>query len=90
MKKNTDYMAETFDCLAMTLEMPFKDTADTPVPEIGWSPGAVTWGGPAWRPCIGGWPTSRVLKMSSLDNLADSTCWTRPESLRLTTDRAQT
>jgi murein tripeptide amidase MpaA len=39
LKKNTDYMAETFDCLAMTLEMPFKDTADTPVPEIGWSPG---------------------------------------------------
>ena len=39
MKKNTDYMAETFDCLAMTLEMPFKDTADTPIPELGWSPG---------------------------------------------------
>lgn len=39
LKKNTDYMAETFDCLAMTLEMPFKDNADAPIPEIGWSPG---------------------------------------------------
>ena len=38
LKKNTDYMAQTFDCLAMTLEMPFKDTTDTPVPETGWSP----------------------------------------------------
>ncbi|RFF31179.1 M14 family metallopeptidase [Wenzhouxiangella sediminis] len=38
LKKNTDYMAETFDCLAMTLEMPFKDNADMPMPEIGWSP----------------------------------------------------
>lgn len=38
LKKNTDYMAETFDCLAMTLEMPFKDNADLPMPEIGWSP----------------------------------------------------
>ena len=38
-KKCTDYMAETFDCLAMTLEMPFKDSAITPMPEIGWSPG---------------------------------------------------
>ena len=31
-------MAQTFNCLAMTLEMPFKDTTDTPVPETGWSP----------------------------------------------------
>ncbi|HSH27558.1 MAG TPA: M14-type cytosolic carboxypeptidase [Wenzhouxiangella sp.] len=38
LKKNTDYMAETFDCLAMTLEMPFKDNADMPMPEIGFSP----------------------------------------------------
>jgi len=38
LKKNTDYMAETFDCLAMTLEMPFKDNADMPMPDIGWSP----------------------------------------------------
>ncbi|WP_376696955.1 M14 family metallopeptidase [Wenzhouxiangella sp. EGI_FJ10305] len=38
LKKNTDYMAETFDCLAMTLEMPFKDNADLPLPELGWSP----------------------------------------------------
>jgi len=31
-------LAETFGCLAMTLEMPFKDTADTPRTESGWSP----------------------------------------------------
>jgi murein tripeptide amidase MpaA len=31
-------LAETFGCLAMTLEMPFKDTADTPRPLTGWSP----------------------------------------------------
>lgn len=39
LKKCTDFMAETFDCLAMTLEMPFKDSAITPLPETGWSPG---------------------------------------------------
>lgn len=39
LKKCTDYIAETFGCLAMTLEMPFKDTANAPMPEIGWSPG---------------------------------------------------
>ncbi|MEN1727795.1 MAG: M14-type cytosolic carboxypeptidase [Pseudomonadota bacterium] len=39
MKKCTDWVAETFDCLAMTLEMPFKDSAITPDEEVGWSPG---------------------------------------------------
>ena len=39
MKKCTDYVAETFDCLAMTLEMPFKDSAITPDATVGWSPG---------------------------------------------------
>ncbi|MCH8479175.1 MAG: hypothetical protein LAT56_14715 [Wenzhouxiangella sp.] len=39
LKKCTDFVAETFDCLAMTLEMPFKDSAITSMPEIGWSPG---------------------------------------------------
>mgnify|MGYP000188241510 CR=1 FL=1 len=34
----SNYLAETFGCLAMTLEMPFKDTADTPRPAVGWSP----------------------------------------------------
>ncbi|GGC97134.1 M14 family metallopeptidase [Aquisalinus flavus] len=34
----TNYMAKTFGCLAMTLEMPFKDTVETPDPEYGWSP----------------------------------------------------
>lgn len=39
LRKATDYVAETFGCLAMTLEMPFKDAANHPMPEIGWSPG---------------------------------------------------
>jgi murein tripeptide amidase MpaA len=30
--------AEFFGCVAMTLEMPFKDTADTPNANTGWSP----------------------------------------------------
>lgn len=34
----TNYVAETFGCLAMTLEMPFKDAADTPNHQTGWSP----------------------------------------------------
>ena len=34
----TNYMAETFGCLAMTLEMPFKDNDDLPDLEHGWSP----------------------------------------------------
>jgi len=38
LRKNTDWMAETFGCLAMTLEMPFKDNANAPLPTIGWSP----------------------------------------------------
>ncbi len=33
-----NYVAETFGCLALTLEMPFKDNADRPDPEFGWSP----------------------------------------------------
>lgn len=34
----SNYGAQQFDCLAMTLEMPFKDTAGSPIPETGWSP----------------------------------------------------
>lgn len=34
----THWMAETFRCLAMTLEMPFYDNADMPDPAEGWSP----------------------------------------------------
>ena len=33
----TNYVAETHRCLAMTLEMPFKDNADLPDSEYGWS-----------------------------------------------------
>jgi len=38
LRKCTDYVAETFGCLAMTLEMPFKDAANHPSPGTGWSP----------------------------------------------------
>lgn len=34
----TTWCAERFDCLAMTLEQPFKDTADAPNEAVGWSP----------------------------------------------------
>lgn len=33
-----NHLAETFGCLAMTLEMPFKDNANAPDAEQGWSP----------------------------------------------------
>ena len=35
---STNQIAHRFDAVAMTLEMPFKDTADSPQPETGWSP----------------------------------------------------
>lgn len=35
---STGHIANTFRCAAMTLEMPFKDTANAPVPDVGWSP----------------------------------------------------
>ena len=34
----TNWTAHEYDCLAMTLEMPFKDNADLPDVEFGWSP----------------------------------------------------
>ena len=34
----TNYTAHTYDCLAMTLEMPFKDNANLPDELFGWSP----------------------------------------------------
>ena len=33
-----NHVAETHGCLAMTLEMPFKDAANAPEPRYGWSP----------------------------------------------------
>ena len=34
-----DQIAQRFDCLAVTLEQPYKDsTFDTPLPECGWTP----------------------------------------------------
>ncbi|GAB4814125.1 hypothetical protein N2152v2_001171 [Parachlorella kessleri] len=38
MKLCSKHVGERFDCLAVTLEMPFKDTADSPDPLQGWSP----------------------------------------------------
>ena len=35
---STNQLAERFGCLAMTLEMPFKDNDDLPCPTYGWSP----------------------------------------------------
>jgi len=32
------HIAEFFKCLALTIEMPFKDNADLPDPVFGWSP----------------------------------------------------
>jgi murein tripeptide amidase MpaA len=34
----TNYMGETFNCLAYTVEMPFKDNHDLPDEDYGWSP----------------------------------------------------
>jgi len=34
----TNWTAHEYDCLAMTLEMPFKDNAKLPDDEFGWSP----------------------------------------------------
>ena len=31
------YVGHSFGCLALTLEMPFKDNADRPDPEVGWN-----------------------------------------------------
>ncbi len=35
---STNQLAERFGCIAMTLEMPFKDNDDLPCPHQGWSP----------------------------------------------------
>jgi murein tripeptide amidase MpaA len=34
----TNAIADRFDCLSVTLEMPFKDCLSNPNPAIGWSP----------------------------------------------------
>ena len=38
LKKCTEWTAEQFGCFAATLEMPFKDNADLPDEDQGWSP----------------------------------------------------
>ena len=34
----SNYISEAFQCVAITLEQPFKDSDITPMPEVGWSP----------------------------------------------------
>lgn len=38
LKMATNYVSDYFDCLALTLEMPFKDNANAPDEQYGWSP----------------------------------------------------
>lgn len=38
LKIAANQIAQRFDCLSMTLEMPFKDAKTLPDPEVGWSP----------------------------------------------------
>lgn len=33
----TNWIGQQFDCLAFTIEMPFKDNADLPDPQVGWN-----------------------------------------------------
>ena len=34
----SNYLSETFNAMAITLEQPFKDNAMLPMPDQGWSP----------------------------------------------------
>ncbi len=34
----SSYVSEVFNCVAITLEQPFKDNAANPMPDVGWSP----------------------------------------------------
>lgn len=34
----SNYVSEVFDCVAITLEQPFKDNSANPMPNVGWSP----------------------------------------------------
>lgn len=53
-------LAERFDCLAMTLEMPFKDDANHPNADYGWSPGrAKQLGADVLAPLLSVLPTLR-------------------------------
>ncbi|WP_035054691.1 M14 family metallopeptidase [Andreprevotia chitinilytica] len=37
LKLATNWVGDRFGCLAYTIEMPFKDTANRPLPEVGWN-----------------------------------------------------
>lgn len=37
LKLASKWVGHTFGCLSLTLEMPFKDNADSPMPETGWN-----------------------------------------------------
>ena len=59
LRKCTDWVAENFGCLAMTLEMPFKDSAITPMPYYGWNAGRSRHLGRACLDAIWQWLKSR-------------------------------
>ena len=47
------WLAWRFDCLAMTLELPFKDNAEFPIPETAWSgPRSVAFGKSVIEPML--------------------------------------
>ena len=65
---NTSQIAHRFGCLAVTLEMPFKDTDNVPQPEEGWSPRrCVRLARRCWTRCTGSCRTSarRTRRLSS-------------------------
>ena len=37
LKLASKWVGHTFGCLSLTLEMPFKDNANLPDPEVGWN-----------------------------------------------------
>ena len=56
MSMNTQQCAHRYGCLAMTLEMPFKDNADRPDERVGWSPDrAKALGGAVVHPSVTCW-----------------------------------
>lgn len=56
----SNWVGETFGCLAMTLEQPFKDTADTPH-ALGWSPERARKFGAAQLDAL--WQSTNALKL---------------------------
>ena len=56
------WLAWRFDCLAMTLELPFKDNAEFPIPETAWSgPRSVAFGKGVIEPMLRTLPHLRAV-----------------------------